>query len=53
MKKCIDCDYFGGECKTPEKVCEKYIHTPKSITKLDEFDNGYYKFSKLEVADDK
>ena len=52
MSKCQDCDYFGGDCKTPVKVCEKYIHTPKTITKLDKVDNGVFEFSKLEVEDD-
>lgn len=52
MSKCQDCDYFGGECKTPEIVCEKYIHTAKTITKLDSVEDGVYRFSKLEAKDD-
>ena len=27
MKKCPDCDYFGGKCEKPEKVCDKYKKT--------------------------
>lgn len=51
--KCQDCDYFGGECKTSGIVCEKYIHTAKTITKLDSVENGIVVFSKLEVEDEK
>lgn len=50
MSKCQDCDYFGGECKTPEIVCEKYKKTiHRTITKLDKAENGVFEFSKLEV----
>ena len=54
MKKCIDCDWFGGDCEKAGKVCEKYkkkIH--RKYTKLDKVENGVFEFSKLEVEDDK
>lgn len=52
MKKCVDCDYFGG-CEKAGEVCEKYKKTfHRTITKLDKAENGVFEFSKLEVTKD-
>lgn len=52
MKKCVDCDYFGG-CEKAGEVCEKYKKTfHRTITKLDSAEDEICKFSKLEVEDD-
>lgn len=53
--KCVDCGYFCGNCEEADKdktYCEKFIKANRIITKLDEIDNGYYKFSRLETKDD-
>jgi hypothetical protein len=49
MKKCINCDYkFTCDKANDKSICEKYMKSEgKTVTKLDEVDNGYYKFSKV------
>lgn len=53
MKKCIDCDYFGG-CEKAGEVCEKYKKTiHRTITKLDKAENGIFTFKEMEEKDER
>lgn len=45
--KCIDCDYVVT-CKENNVVCEKYKHTSKPITRLEEKDGDCFKFERME-----
>ena len=52
--KCVNCGRFIGDCEEADKnktYCEKFVKSNRTITKLDEIDNGYYRFSRLEKTE--
>lgn len=52
MKKCVDCDYFGG-CEKSGKVCDKYKKTiHRTYTRLDKAENGIFTFKVMEARKD-
>lgn len=51
--KCIDCDYkFSCGKANNTTVCEKYCHTSKVITRLEEKDGDVFKFKIMEKEDE-
>ena len=54
MKRCLDCDYrFTCGRANSKMACEGFKKTSGIVSKLDEKDGDYYKFSKLEVTNEK
>lgn len=52
MKRCIDCDYFGG-CDKAGEVCEKYKKTiHRTYTRLEKLENGVFTFKVMEVKNE-